>query len=444
MIKILSFLALSMLLFGCQPSDSNAVHLVDPISEKIIKFDQSKIDSYRKLPFVSDPTVSYCEANLTLYEKNSKIMQYSSVDDQTLHPAASLSKIYLTAFVIHKLGLEYQFSHRLKLKYVTDQVADVFLDSDGDPIYNIQKALYIMSILRMQGVRQIRHLTISPQTRIFLSVLNNPSIELDQVPISLSETIKNFKLIFNSQNWGPQTQFARDELNQFVNLSRKNLPIVTEFKTDTVGVSDTEPDQFDQEIIVHSSRINEYLKELNVNSNNYISDTLFKKLGGFEEFYRFQSQTLKIKSDQLIMFSGSGLPTYVDGRRYDNKTTCRSLIKALHYIKIKADDYNVNLGDLLLMPDYDQGTFDSQSVVVNHSVVLKTGRLFEVPTLNLAGLASTQSGIFAFVFLGHNFDNSFEEQMKSKRDKSLLSLFSSYGETPLFAQPQKTKSTFIE
>ena len=444
MFKILSIAAVLMFLFGCQPSDSTTLRLNDPTSEKLIKLGTSESKSARRLPYSNDRTVSYCEVNLTTYEQKGAVKQYSGTDDLKLYPAASLSKIYLTAFVINKLGLDHQFTYTIKIKRNDDQSADVYLDSESDPIFNIEKSLYIMSLLQNRGITHIRNLFISQETRVFLSVLSNPHIEFTEVPVSVSETLQNFQLIFNSKNWGSQTQKAKTNLSQFLLQSGQNLQLVSDFSLEQATVASRDSFFADEEFIFHSATIRDYLKEINVESNNYLSDAFFNLLGGYPEFYRFQTQVLKINSDQLIFNTGSGLPVIVSQQRYDNQTTCRALIKALHYVKLKADSYQVNLGDLLLMPDLDQGTYDSQSVVVNRSVVLKTGRLYDVPTLNLAGIASTEQGLMAFVFLGHNFDNANEVLMKQKRDDFLSSLLKTYSQVPLFSKAKELDSIFLE
>lgn len=446
MFKFVPIAIVLLFLFGCQPSDSVALHLNDPTSEKLIQLDSKSLKSARNLPYASDRSVAYCEVNLTAYEQNGRVNQYSGLDDLKLYPSASLSKIYLTAFVIYKLGLDYQFTHTVQIKYISDHVADVYLDSGSDPIFNIEKALYLMSFLQNQSVNHIRRLIISNNTRVFLSVLNSPHIELNEVPVSTSETLQNMELIFNSKNWGVQTQNAKKNLSQFLFKSKRNLSVVSDFTVDQVIVADVNQNIFspDKEFIIRSAPVKDYLKEINVESNNYLSDVFFKLLGGEQEFGRFQTEVLKLNLNQLVMNTGSGLPIINAGQRLDNLTTCRALLKTLHYIKLKSEIYKVNLGDLLLMPDLDAGTYDSQSIVVNRSVVLKTGRLYDVPTLNLAGLASTELGLMAFVFLGHSFDNAEESIMKQKRDDMLSSLLTTYQPVPLFYKSKDSNSIFLE
>jgi len=432
-----------MLFLGCQPDAGDAVHLDDPIANQLVNLGQKNYKQSRSLPYLNDATVSYCEVGLPPDGQTTSVKLFSGFNDKILYPSASLSKLFLTAFVIYKLGVDFQFTQSWKVKNNADGSFDAYLDTGFDPIFNIEKALYAMSVLNQSGIRKIRNLYISPYTRIYLSVLAGPHLELDTVPVNSAQSIENLKLIFNSKNWGPQTEAAQKNVNQYLQQKKLSLKIPSFFSIDNVQLAnDLSAFQNVQEILIYSSPVSNYLKEINVNSNNYLSDAFFNYLGGADEFAKFQMNQLKLSASDLVMNTGSGLSMLVNQKRVDNLTTCRALLKTVHYLKLKADQFDINLGHLLLTAGVDQGTYDS-TLVFNRSVVLKTGRLFEVPTLNLAGLASTQKGLIAFAFLGHNFNNEDENIMKQKRDDFLSSLMMTYKATPVFESSNET-SIFFE
>ena len=437
MLKALILICLTQFMMSCQPEHGDSgVHLEDPVTQKLINLGQKNYNQSRSLPYLNDDTVSYCEVALPKNENSlSQIKNYSGFNDKILYPSASLLKIFLTAFVIYKLGVDFQFTQTWKIKSNGDSTYDAYLDTGFDPIFNIEKALYSMTILSHSGVNKIRNLYITNQSRIYLSVLTNPHLELDAVPVTAQQSVNNFKLIFNSVNWGSQTENARYNVNQFLIQQNKKLMIPKSFSVDNVELitDQNQLNQFQnmQEIMIYSAPIYKYLKEINLTSNNYLSDALFNYLGGSSEFFQFQKNQLNLSLNDLIMYTGSGLPLQSKNKRLDNLTTCRALLKTLHYLKLKSDQYSINMGALLLTAGEDQGTYESD-MVFNRSVVLKTGRLYEVPTLNLSGLVSTQKGIFAFAFLGHHFDNSDEKLMQKKRDDFLSSLMATYKELPAF------------
>ena len=58
-----------------------------------------------------------------------------------------------------------------------------------------------------------------------------------------------------------------------------------------------------------------------------------------------------------------------------------------------------------------------------NALVVKTGRLFEVPALNLAGSIATKKGDVLFVFLGHDFSENEASEIESLRQKTLAEAF---------------------
>lgn len=179
-------------------------------------------------------------------------------------------------------------------------------------------------------------------------------------------------------------------------------------------------------ISVSSAPLFKYLKNINVNSNNYLADAFFNYLGGVNAFTGFQQKQLEVPTKDLKIFTGSGLSDSSSGIRQDNLGTCFSMIKVLAFLRKKAFMAQLNLGALLLNPTLDQdGTFDVSESYQN-AVVLKTGRLYEVPALNLAGFVSTSQGLLSFVFLGHDFTDSEAKDMEDYRRLMLNDIYSQF------------------
>jgi D-alanyl-D-alanine carboxypeptidase/D-alanyl-D-alanine-endopeptidase (penicillin-binding protein 4) len=281
---------------------------------------------------------------------------------------------------------------------------------------------------------------------VYLSVLGNPHIELDSVPVSLDQSIDNLKLIFNSSNWGNQTEQARKNVVEYFAEQNKTIDLPSSYSVQNVILDSNGQAQAAfanaTNIKIQSTSLFRYLKEINLNSNNYMSDALFALLGGEAGFRQFQSENLGLGLDSLIMKTGSGLPVSINGDRVDNKATCFSILKVMHYIKLIADQASLDLGFILLTAGLDRGTYETD-LVINKSVVLKTGRLYDVPTLNLAGIVSTQKGLMVFGFLGHEFDNADENLMIEKRDGLLQDLLNFYKEKPMFKTLPQNEIFFL-
>ena len=379
----------------------------------------------RDLTFQNDERISYCEVLST--DNNT----YSGYRDQKLYPLASLSKIITTAWALKKLGPDHTIESTWYFKPVNEQagVFDAYLKTNYDPVFNIEKILYSLSLMQSAGIYQIRNLIIDETTRIYLSATTQPHIELDQIPISSSESVQNLRLILNSENWSSQTQAAKQRLLTWAAKNKKNVNIPAKFSVEKVEFKSSDEiavNSYTKKINLKSASLLKYLKNLNVYSNNYISDVLFWYLGGLHDFRKFQISELELTDTELQLFTGSGLADATTGIRKDNLGTCTAMLKILNYIDLIAQKNGLNLGHFLYNPTQDlDGTFESKLNFTNQ-VVIKTGRLFEKPALNVAGIASTNKGSLYFAFLGHDFSPDEAADIEIARDKMLKSALGFY------------------
>jgi D-alanyl-D-alanine carboxypeptidase/D-alanyl-D-alanine-endopeptidase (penicillin-binding protein 4) len=365
----------------------------------------------RPLLLANDLTLSYCEST------GGDELSYSGYRDLTPYPLASVSKVFLSAWALQQLGPDYRFKMIWKIKKISSEGAyDAYLQTNYDPIVNIEKILNSLSVLNKLGVRRIRNLVIDETTRVYLSVLSNPHIEISDIPVSTNQTLENLSKILNSTNWSEQTEIAKKNVSHLAIPSEFSVQNVTFQKRSQISQS-----YYNQEVQISSALLLKYLKEINVNSNNYVSDALFTFLGGEKAFENFQRNQLQISKQQLRLFTGSGLSTEVDGQRIDNVGSCLSILKTLKYLDLVTQRHNVNLGHVLLTAGVDRGTYESD-LVFNRNVVLKTGRLFDVPTLNLAGINATARGNTYFAVMAHDFLNENEKQVKVQRDQLIADL----------------------
>lgn len=411
-------------LWGCAPEvSSTSVSPSAPLVLSERPSQQAEILS-RHLLYQNDPRISYCEI------LNSQSDSYSGLRDTNLEPLASLSKVITSVWSLEKLGPSFRFQSEIFLKQVdTTGLYDVYLKTNFDPVVNIEKLLYLISEMNRTGVRQIRNLVIDESTRIFLGVLSNPHIELKNTPVSTDETIDNLQLIFNSKNWSEKTKTAKANLLEWVQKKGHRLSLPEQFSVGSISFrssQDINLAHYTLKLVVNSAPLFHYLKNVNVNSNNYIADALFNYLGGTFAFKQFQKSFFSLSEKEMQIFTGSGLADSSFGVRRDNLGSCFAMIKVLGFLKHQAQKAQLNLGALLLNPSLDKdGTFDSPENYMN-AAVLKTGRLYEVPAMNLAGFVSTEKGMLSFVFLGHDFSSSEADQIEQSRLRMLGDIFSQF------------------
>lgn len=421
----LSFLfLLAFALCGCAPDSSSSGSPQGPIQTLPERpSDQNEIFN-RQLLYQDDPRVSYCE--ILDNQKNT----YSGMRDLGLEPLASLSKMITSAWALEKLGSDFRFQSEIYLQAVNSKgLYDVYLKTNFDPIVNIEKLLYFISQMSQAGVLQIRNLVIDESTRVFLGVLSNPHIELEHTPISTGESIENLQLIFNSKNWAEKTKSAK--ANVLAWSARSGQPVSIPDRFSVINVLYRKAKEIDlkgysNKITVASAPLFRYLKNINVTSNNYLSDAVFQYLGGVAAFQNFQKNQLVLTEKELKIFTGSGLSDSSAGYRQDNLGSCFAMIKVLAFLRKKVYQAQLNLGAVLLNPTLDQdGTFDAKEGYKN-AVVLKTGRLYEVPALNLAGYVATEKGILSFVFLGHDFADDDAHDIEAYRQRMLENIYSEF------------------
>lgn len=423
--RVFSFLfLLQLVLLGCAPETSSdqktdALRTQPALPERPTQ--QPTAIFNRDLLFQNDARISYCE----IVENHTAT--YSGMRDMRLEPLASLSKMVTTAWALEQMGADFRFASEIYLNPVqADGIYDVYLKTNYDPIVNIEKLLYFIVRMHVQGVRQIRHLVVDESTRIYLGVLSNPHIELENTPVSIAETLENLQLIFNSKNWAEKTKIAKSNLLEWAGKNKKSIHVPEQFSVGTVSYkasSAISTKSYASKIVISSAPLFRYLKNMNVYSNNYIADALFARLGGAQRFKSFQINQLNLTEQHLQLHTGSGLADVSKGLRQDNLGTCFSMLRVLGFLKNKADTAQLNLGNLLLNPSSDKGgTFETESNYQN-AAVLKTGRLYEVSALNLAGFVSTTQGLVSFAFLGHDFDATSAPDIEKKRSQMLNDLF---------------------
>ncbi len=389
-------------------SEAKSPHAVTTIDSTVVRSQTNT----RNLLYKNDPTISYCEST------GGDINTYSGYRDLKPYALASVSKIFLSAWALNKLGPDYRFQMIWKFKKISnDGTFDAILQTNYDPVVNIEKILLALAELKKNGVTKIRNLIIDETTHIYLSVLSNPHLELTDVPVTTNQTIENLNIILNSKNWSSQTQTALENLK-----NPETVP--TQFSVEQISYlprQQINTEGYNQTVQISSAILLKYLKNLNTFSNNYVTDSLFAFLGGAAEFENFQRNDLKIPKAELQIYTGSGLSTEVLGRRQDNLGSCLSVLKTLKYLDGLAVNNNLNLGHVLLTAGVDSGTYES-NMTFNNNIVLKTGRLFDVPTLNVAGVSSSTEGHTYFAFMAHDFDNTDEANVKIKRDQLISDL----------------------
>lgn len=429
-------LVASLIFLGCTPQSKQNLNQKNELTnlndqnskDSSTHLNENKKIVSRELLNQHDRRISYCETDIN------NPNYYSSFGDDVPLPLASLSKLFTSSWALNQLGANYRFKTEYYLKPINSEnkIYDMYLKTNYDPIFDSYKVLFLISELNRNHVQGIRHLIIDESTKVFLSALKNPHLELDSIPVSSSFSISELNLLMNSKNWNSKTIQLIQKLNAWGISNSKNLKIPQQFSVESIHfVSSNELDlnTYTFKNSFNSAPLSKYLKNLNTYSNNYLADYLFWYMGGASKFVNFQLQTLHIQNQDLKLFTGSGLPWQPNSSlvRQDNWGTCHSVISGLKFLYETSRKQNLNLGSILLNPTRDlNGTF-SQNIKLKNAAVLKTGRLFEKPALNLAGFFAGKKEMISFVFLGHDFNETETAEIENQRNKMLENLFLYFG-----------------
>ena len=231
--------------------------------------------------------------------------------------------------------------------------------------------------------------------------------------------LKNY---FNTNSW---SQDSKKEYAEFYNLAkpgryRKSV----NFEVANVTFVEINPFLIDDSVRVltlSSPPLYKYLKEMNVKSNNIVAETVFRQNGGDQLFSQFLTDRFSLTSEQIRFFSGSGLPTMINGIRKDNYATCGIILNLISEFKNTIEKQGKEIEDLVAVPGSDGGTFRHRAFTaeLKNSFVAKTGTLMH--TSALAGAMNTKLGFSFFGIFNQSTDISGSKIVQNAMVYSIIS-----------------------
>lgn len=301
---------------------------------------------------------------------------------------ASVSKLITSLWAVETLGAHYRYETKLFIKGKTLHIAGSF-----DPFFGNEKVFYLLSQLNELGYNDFDKITFDKNLLVYPSAQTHTDIYPAINPANVKKYLLNY---FNTNTWS----WYNEEYTRIASLSKKGkfLDKVV-FKTTAVEFSETNPLENDTEakmLTYTSPELAKYLKEINIQSNNYAAHTIFLQLGGETKFAEYITNTYGLTENKIHFYTGSGLPTVVNGNRKDNYSTCGVTLELLTELKKLVEKDNLTIEDIVAVPGSDGGTFRNRtfSSDLKNSFVAKTGTLTSVSTL--AGMMSTKSGYSFF------------------------------------------------
>ncbi len=326
---------------------------------------------------------------------------------------ASVSKLVTSLWAIDLLGAHFQFQTKLFIKG-----SHLHLQGSLDPFFDEQKLFFLLSQLNDLGFSSFDLITFDKKIQI------NPDAQIpsNEYPLITRESnAQNIKLFFNTASWSDVLKLNYAQMEKFEKPGRIRKSVF--FETKEVRFLEQNP--FDNDpsakvLTYRSPQLHRYLKEMNIQSNNYVAQTLFLKLGGSVLFEKYMNEKYGLNSQQLRFFTGNGLPLIANKVRFDNFGTCRVIIKLEEELHESAQNQGLELKDLMAVPGSDGGTFSTRHYPSSfkNSFVAKTGSLFN--TSSIAGAMSSQSRLSYFGIFNQTEDIDGAHKIQDEMIQTLM------------------------
>ncbi len=337
------------------------------------------------------------------YASDSSRLEVNGVNIDSSVRLASVSKVITSFWAISSLGPHYQFETHLSYSAKTRHL---HISGSSDPFMGQQSLFFIASELDRLGIQDIDLLTFDSKFLVYEFADVRSSYEgtvgAQSNPPAQDSQIAVLKYL-NTRNWSQN--FSR----LYAQLRSKSFAMgIRMVAAPKVSVRNAMLDETDDmkyesgalHLTYDSEELYKYLKHMNAYSINYAANIIFRNLGGTDAFEKFISRKLRMRTNAVTMYTGSGLEYYTDGEvtrrdRVDNESTCENVLKITAALDSDLKVYGLSLADVLLVAGVDQGTWSGSSTVTG-AIAAKTGTLVDIPVSNLMGMASTQSGDFYF------------------------------------------------
>ncbi|GFE68725.1 D-alanyl-D-alanine carboxypeptidase [Chroococcus sp. FPU101] len=368
------------------------------------------------LPTQDDPTVA---AMVTNYLKNLSALGLGSQNQRVWietewaelanqggtvpTSAASLTKVATTLASVETWPLDHRFETRI---YHTGNLVngvvngDLIVEGTGDPMFVWEEAIAVAQSLTQAGIRQIKG---------NLFIMGQFAMNFKTDPLIAGEL---FKQGINSEQWSTvvESQYAK-------------LPDGTIRSKIAIAGRVQKTDQLPRNaklLLKHQSlTLAELLKQMNLYSNNAMSEMLAELVGGHEAVRQIIIKTAKVSPDEIQLVNGSGLSV-------DNRISPRAVCQIFQALEQQLVAKQMSVTDLFPVGGRDKdGTMHWREIP--YGVAIKTGTLAQVSAL--AGMIPTKERgqvWFAILNSGGNI-----EGFRNQQDQLLQQLSTHWQLTPI-------------
>jgi serine-type D-Ala-D-Ala carboxypeptidase/endopeptidase (penicillin-binding protein 4) len=330
-------------------------------------------------------------------------------------PAASLTKIATSLASLSTWGMNHQFETAITTAAPIQNgvlQGDLVVQSGGDPSIGWDDAIAMGSALNRMGIKQVTG---------NLVIVGNFMIDSESDFQKSGEALKKS---LNVKTWDEEMRAETSKLPQ--EIARPNL----EIKGSVQRIQNMNGLPQQNILVRHKSLpLTDILKNMNVHSNNDISQMLSDNLGGTQATIRKASEAAGISPDELKLINGSGLGT-------ENQISPHAAYSMFAAIDRYLHPLNLTIGDVFPVSDADlDGTMEDRSMP--QGSVIKTGTLSTVSAL--CGLVPTRDrGLVWFTIINRG-TNILE--LRHQQDLLLQAIQQKWGKPESVAMVQPSAWT---
>jgi D-alanyl-D-alanine carboxypeptidase/D-alanyl-D-alanine-endopeptidase (penicillin-binding protein 4) len=308
---------------------------------------------------------------------------------------ASLTKIATSLAAVETWPLDHRFATRF---YSTGEVkngvleGDLIIEGEGDPLFVWEEAIAVGNGLHQLGIRQVKG---------DLIVTGKFAMNFQTDPLKAGELLK---IGLDQSKWSKETQKAFKSLPSGTQAPQVKI-------LGMVRASQIRPENARLLLRHQSLTLTELLRQMNIYSNNVMSEMLAELLGGPAAVDAINTKITGVGAEEIQLINGSGLGV-------ENRLSPRAVIEILKALDRKLANQPIQVADLFPVGGRDtKGTMQWRAIP--KGVMIKTGTLAQVSAL--AGEIPTQErGKVWFVIMNAGSGNI--EGFRNQQDRVLQAL----------------------
>jgi D-alanyl-D-alanine carboxypeptidase/D-alanyl-D-alanine-endopeptidase (penicillin-binding protein 4) len=341
---------------------------------------------------------AYC-----IQEGDGAIQGYQASKKQRI---ASITKLFTTLAAVNQFSLEKVY----KTEFFYED-GKLHIKGGLDPYFEEEKIFFLISSLNKLGIKKLKSLTFDKN---FLFTDSAPGEYQELTTAIITSKLKSY---FNTASYSSTIKANLNRTKKFI--TEENL----DFTLPSLSMSVSEVKLVDASPLtkltplIHTSRpLKSILKTMNVKSKNWIAHHLYNELNKIKSI-TLQFKELGLDTNTFEIKNGSGLPfKYSNGSRYDNLSSCETVIKMINKLKLIIENKGYTLQDIVAAGT-DVGTFEKRFLnnsEIKEGILAKTGTLMHTSTLG--GVLNAQNPI-KFAILNHTESSAnarkFQDQFLS-------------------------------